>query len=304
MMVLVVFCMVGVEATLKYDFYEKSCPNVERIVFESMRKSFNKDKTVAPGVLRLIFHDCFVRGCDASVLLAGTTTERAAANNVDLHGFEAIDAAKEAVEEACPGVVSCADILAFASRDTVKLTKGNGWSVPAGRRDGTVSLSSEPLVEIPPATFNASQLVASFRSKGLTAQQMVDLSGSHTIGVTHCLQLRDRIFTVIDPTLPKDLLRELQRLCPTNVTRTPLVIDRATVHRFDTQYYRNIANGRGLMTSDQTLYASSQTRPFVVANLEEPVFFRRFAEAMVAMTNIQPKVGREGEIRKHCQYVN
>jgi len=52
---------VRVEATLRYNFYGYTCPNVENIVFASMKKSFAKDKTVAPGVLRLIFHDCFVR---------------------------------------------------------------------------------------------------------------------------------------------------------------------------------------------------------------------------------------------------
>lgn len=119
------------------------------------------------------------QGCDASVLLAGTTTERAAINNAGLHGFEAIDAAKEAVEKVCPGVVSCADILAYASRDSVKLTRGEGWKVPAGRRDGTVSLAAEPLQNLPPATFTSPQLIANFAAKGLTAQQMVDLSGNY-----------------------------------------------------------------------------------------------------------------------------
>jgi len=63
------------------------------------------------------------QGCDASVLLDTTNSEKTAAINVNLHGFEAIDAAKAAVEEACPGVVSCADILQYAARDAVTLVR-------------------------------------------------------------------------------------------------------------------------------------------------------------------------------------
>jgi peroxidase len=294
----------GVDATLRYGFYKHSCPNVESIIYKAMKAAYKKDNTVAPGVLRLIFHDCFVRGCDASVLLAGNNTERAALNNQGLHGFEAIDAVKDAVEKECPGVVSCADILAFASRDTVILTKGVGWEVPAGRMDGRISLSTEPLQELPPSTFTSQQLISIFAGKGLTAKQMVDLSGSHTLGITHCLHLRDRIFTTIDPTIPKNLLRQLQRKCPSNTSLTPLQIDRYTGNKFDTQYFRNIVRGRGLMTSDQDLFRDPATKPFVEANLKRTTFDKNFAEAMVAMTSIEVKIGHEGEIRKHCQFVN
>lgn len=245
-----------------------------------------------------------MQGCDGSVLIKGNTTERAAVENAGLHGFEAINAAKWAVDQTCPGVVSCADILQYAARDTVKLTKGLGWAVPAGRRDGTVSLVTDPPLNLPPATFNSTQLVASFAAKGLSAEQMVILSGSHTIGVTHCVQLRDRIFETIDPTMPKDLLAQLQAACPTNTTPTALVIDRRTVNTFDPQYFSNIKSGYGLMTSDQTLYADSTTRPFVEANLQQGPFGQNFADAMVAMAGISPKVGTEGEIRNHCEYFN
>ena len=61
------------------------------------------------------------QGCDASILLddaPSITSENNALQNKDsARGYEVIDKAKSDVEKICPGVVSCADILAIAARD-------------------------------------------------------------------------------------------------------------------------------------------------------------------------------------------
>jgi len=66
-----------------------------------------------------------LQGCDASVLLDDSATltgeKNAGPNANSLRGYEVIDSIKAQVEAACPGVVSCADILALAARDGVNL---------------------------------------------------------------------------------------------------------------------------------------------------------------------------------------
>jgi len=102
-------------------FYSRTCPRAESIVKSTVRNHLKSDPSLAAGLLRLHFHDCFVQGCDASVLIEGPQTERTALPNLSLKGFEVINDAKTQLEALCPGVVSCADILALAARDSVDL---------------------------------------------------------------------------------------------------------------------------------------------------------------------------------------
>ena len=64
-----------------------------------------------------------MQGCDASVMIASPNgdAEKDAEDNLSLagDGFDTVVKAKEAVEAVCPGVVSCADVLAIAARDVV-----------------------------------------------------------------------------------------------------------------------------------------------------------------------------------------
>ncbi|KAG6540918.1 hypothetical protein Mapa_017712 [Marchantia paleacea] len=109
-------------AKLSKSPYYRTCPNLETVVRTKVNEIINADLGMAPGLLRLHFHDCFVRGCDGSVLLdsASNSAEKDAPPNFgSLRGFAEVDAIKATVEKACPGVVSCADILALAARDAV-----------------------------------------------------------------------------------------------------------------------------------------------------------------------------------------
>ncbi|XVE98806.1 hypothetical protein REPUB_Repub03eG0140200 [Reevesia pubescens] len=113
-------------ADLKLDFYRTTCPNVESIVRSAVQNKFQQTFVTAPGTLRLFFHDCFVRGCDASVMLSGNgNAEKDHPDDVSLagDGFDTVIKAKAALDSnpQCRNKVSCADILALATRDVIQL---------------------------------------------------------------------------------------------------------------------------------------------------------------------------------------
>ncbi|GLJ25167.1 hypothetical protein SUGI_0481400 [Cryptomeria japonica] len=89
---------------LPWIFYKSTCPKMESIVKKWIKFYLNKDITQATGLLCLHFHDCFVQGCDAWVLLNGSASEPS-----EREGFEIINEIQERVDKACR-VVSCSDI--------------------------------------------------------------------------------------------------------------------------------------------------------------------------------------------------
>ncbi|XP_038887273.1 peroxidase N1-like isoform X1 [Benincasa hispida] len=298
----------------RIGFYSSTCPQAESIVASTVRSHFQSDPRIAPGLLRMHFHDCFVRGCDASVLLAGSNSERTAPPNLSLNGFEVIDDAKSQLEAACPGVVSCADILTLAARDSVVLTSGIRWAVPTGRRDGTVSIASEAN-NLPGFRDSIDQQKKAFSDKGLNTQDLVTLVGGHTIGTTQCQFFSYRLVNFTgtggpDPTMDPAFVTQMQALCPQNGDGSRRVaLDTGSANRFDTMFFSNLRNGRGVLESDQKLWTDASTRSFVqrflgLRGVLGLTFNLEFGRSMVKMSNIEVKTGTQGEIRKVCSAVN
>uniref|UniRef100_M1BVU0 peroxidase n=1 Tax=Solanum tuberosum TaxID=4113 RepID=M1BVU0_SOLTU len=164
---------------VEVGFYNETCPNVEIILKETTKHYISIAPTLAAPLLRMHFHDCFVRGCDGSVLLnstKGNKTEKDEIPNQSLRGFQVIDATKSALEKECPGIVSCSDILALTARDAVSMINGPTWPVPLGRRDGIVLILLEASKNLPTPFDNFTTLKTTFGALGLNVKDLVVLS--------------------------------------------------------------------------------------------------------------------------------
>uniref|UniRef100_J3MPT3 Peroxidase n=1 Tax=Oryza brachyantha TaxID=4533 RepID=J3MPT3_ORYBR len=266
-------------AALSMDYYGMSCP----------------------------FADMVVRnvGCDASVLLDSTpdnTAEKDAPPNKSLRGFEVIDRIKQALEMQCPGVVSCADIVALAARDAVLMAGGPYYVVPLGRRDGTRSNAADT-VALPPPFLNATELAQLFATHNLNLQDMVALSGGHTLGAAHCANFKNRLATEA-ATLDSSLGSSLSSVCAAGGDGATATFDRTST-MFDGVYFRELQQRRGLLSSDQTLFESPETKRLVnMFAMNQAYFFFAFQQGMLKMGQLNLKEGTIGEVRRSCRIIN
>ncbi|CAM0151665.1 unnamed protein product [Urochloa decumbens] len=321
LLVVVFMCSTGSSAAaagpqLDVGFYSKKCPAVEDIVRNETEAAIKESPDLAAALLRLHYHDCFVQGCDASVLLDSTptnTAEKDATPNGSLRGFDVVARVKAALEAACPATVSCADILALMARDAVVLAQGPTWRVALGRRDGRTS-SAGSCGELPPLHGDIGLMVQAFAAKGLDIKDLVVLSGAHTLGKAHCPSYADRLYpsagcTTADPALDARYADRLRMRCTNNAadSNSSSELDPGSCVTFDTSYYRHVARRRGLLRSDASLLDNRFTRAYVLqaaSGRYDGHFFHDFAVSMAKMAAIGVLTGEEGEIRRKCNVVN
>ncbi|WVZ72727.1 hypothetical protein U9M48_021143 [Paspalum notatum var. saurae] len=301
-------------AQLSPGFYNATCPALQSVVRRGMARAVRREPRMGASILRLFFHDCFVNGCDASVLLddvpaTNFTGEKNAGPNANsLRGFDVIDAIKAQVEAACNATVSCADILALAARDAVNLLGGPSWTVPLGRRDARNASAGAANANLPPPDATLPTLLSMFGAKGLDARDLTALSGAHTVGRARCAVFRAHIYN--DTTANASFAAGLRAaVCPAaggDANLAPL--EPQAPDAFDNAYFRDLLARRVLLRSDQALYGGSgngTTDALVRAYAANATAFAAdFAAAMVRMGSLATSGAGGGEVRINCRRVN
>ncbi|GFZ01711.1 peroxidase superfamily protein [Actinidia rufa] len=274
-LILLVLQMGSSYAQLSTNFYSTTCPNLL--------------STVKPVVESA--------GCDGSILLDDTSSftgeKTAGPNNNSVRGYSVIDDIKSKVEAACPGVVSCADIVAIAACDSTVILGGLSWEVKLGRRDSKTASFSDANSGLPGPDSNLSDLISRFQDLGLSTQDMVALSG--TAYTTRPISMLP---------LPRQGKGPAQTpRAPGDDNQAPL--DLQTPNLFDNNYFKNLIVQKGLLHSDQVLHNGGSTDSLVETySKNSSTFSSDFAAAMIKMGDISPLTGSNGEIRKECSKVN
>ncbi|KAJ6317919.1 hypothetical protein OIU76_013463 [Salix suchowensis] len=251
---------------LSGSYYFKTCPAAEEIIFRKMKAWFRKDYTLAASIIRLHFHDCAVRGCDASILLNYQNSERRAYASRTLRGFQVIDDIKAKLERYCPKTVSCADILTAAARDATSLLGGPFWEAPLGRRDGKTSVAKEADLH----------RLANYKGSGGPDPSLDRL---YWRNLTQSCK-KSSNFVNLDATTPKTFDAEYYK----NLGKKKGLLST------DQELYSDPRTAPFVST---------------FADQPPDLFYRQFAVSMVKLANVKvPTPPNESEIRLNCNYVN
>jgi peroxidase len=173
-----------------------------------------------------------------------------------------------------------------------------------GRRDATSASIDDSNNDIPTPFMDLPALQDNFESHGLSLEDLVVLSGGHTLGYSRCLFFRGRLYNETN-TLDPEYAASLDDRCPLAGDDDALTSLDDTPTTVDTDYYQGIMQGRALLHSDQQLYQGEDTDELVEYYAENPSkFWEDFGAAMIKMGNISPLTGDEGEVRENCRVVN
>lgn len=306
---------------------------MDAVVKEEVQNAINRNPGVGAALVRLVFHDCWVRGCDASVLLdktpSGSSVEKNAANNIGLGGFDVIDSIKARLRD-----VSCADILVFAGRESARiLSKGSiDYTLVPGRLDGVVSSAAEADATLPEPTFSFQQLKDNFnRTAGFDVEDLVILSGAHSIGVAHRTSFQDRLDAATQTPINPDYQTALRVRVKIDEFKTPNPTEKNNVRDMGPLFRRFSGyNSSGVNVSHPE--AGALDNSYYTANLQKMVLFKSdwelnqdptnfagdklveyrdnatdwnldFSDAMGRLSSLT-SAGPKFEIRENCRRIN
>ncbi|MCL7044635.1 hypothetical protein MKW94_014665 [Papaver nudicaule] len=296
------------------DFYRDACPEAETTIRSTVIELFIKDRTIAPALIRLVFHDCFIEGCDGSVLLNATNgeAEKDQIPNQSLKGFDVIEQIKSRIESVCPSIVSCSDILVLAARESVYLSGGPFYPLRTGRRDSLSSFPKTALEDIPAPTDPLDSFLEKFSRRNFSLGETVCLLGAHSNGEVHCNFIKDRFSNfngtgLPDPTIEQEFLNRTRAKCELDPTAfVDLRNEGAEQPGFGTHYFQGLVQNFGVLPSDQELMNSEKTASWVRAYASNQfLFMNDFSRAMIKLSEIGVLTGpQSGEIRSTCSAIN
>ncbi|RLM70008.1 cationic peroxidase SPC4-like [Panicum miliaceum] len=275
----------GDTASLSADFHAASCPQLESIVRAAVQAARAVNVQVTAGLLRIFFHDCLPEGCDASILLE---PELSTGPNQSLqkNAVDLIEAIRAKVHAACGPTVSCADIIALATRDAVALAGGPEFAMPLGRTDSLEG--ADDVSMLPGPDSDVDSLLTIFNSRALSdPADVVALSGGHTVGKASCGFIRNN----------DQFSQSLVKQCNASPSKKQS-LDTITPDVFDNKYFVALKARHGVFVSDQGLADHPRTSGLVTTfAANQTAFFAQFAKSFVKMGSIP---GPAGEIRRNC----
>ncbi|KAE8784891.1 Peroxidase 57 [Hordeum vulgare] len=304
------------QAQLQNGFYTGKCRgnDVEAVVQGIVKARFiTQDSAIVAHLLRLLFHECGVNGCDGGLLIDGTGTEKTAKPNQSVKGYDLIATIKTELEKRCPGVVSCSDIEVLATRDAVTASTGRRYTVRTGRRDSRRSVATD--VNLPGPDDTVPKAAAFFRNLGLSSDDMVVLLGAHTVGVTHCSMIkRSRLYSyggkagATDPSMDPNTAATYKKYpCPDTASSDNTILyldDRSSASKVDNSFYKMLQLRRGVLAVDQNLYNDSSTKWMVDRLANTDHFSWLFPQALVKLGEVKVLTGTQGEVRRVCSKFN
>lgn len=139
--------------------------------------------------------------------------------------------------------------------------------------------------------------------------------GGHTIGTVACQFMRYRLYNFTatggaDPSIDPTFLPTLQSLCPVDGDGSKRIgLDYGSSDKFDHSFFKNVQSSRGILESDQRLWADASTKNVVqryigIRGLAGLTLNFQFGRSMIKMSGIEVKTGTAGEIRKVCSAIN
>ncbi|KAG2245568.1 hypothetical protein Bca52824_085196, partial [Brassica carinata] len=168
--------------------------------------------------------------------------------NMSVRGFELIDEIKAELEAQCPSNVSCTDIMALATRDSVALAGGPSYNIPTGRRDGLTTNANGVFNSLIGLTASVATFLRFISDKETNTLDADWLFWVHTLLVWD-LVIYSRTAS-------------LTTIC--EASENPSTgLDRSTPLTFDNAFFGQIGVRRGVLQLDQRLATDEATSSVV-----------------------------------------